>query len=93
MSKDEKCPLCDRDYPDHFNHECELNESLWSMVRDLQRRAEIGERAVEVLNQRRFWNQTDVLEALMRDARAAGMVESPVNRGGGCGDSERDDQE
>jgi len=81
MASDEKCPMCDtpRKQTAYWGAcevcgHCGLPVRLWENVRMIRRQAEIGMRAVEVLNQRWFWNQTDVLESLMADARAAGMI-------------------
>jgi hypothetical protein len=53
----------------------------WSAIRDLHRRAEIGTRAVELLDQvgRGCWcinprAMQEVAEPILADARAAGMV-------------------
>jgi hypothetical protein len=52
MASSEKCPYCG--VSDHHNNanvcaSCSLPYELWPFVRDLQRRAEIGARAVEVI--------------------------------------------
>ena len=88
MANEGKCPKCGftSDIDPSVGNEtdplcmgCQLAISLWPFVRDLQRRAEIGARAVELLRNEydgvavEDWH--DKLMDTLDDARAAGMVD------------------
>ena len=88
MANEGKCPKCGftSDIDPSVGNEtdplcmgCQLAISLWPFVRDLQRRAEIGARAVELLREASISAMMPKkyrprIRTLVADARAAGMV-------------------
>ena len=86
MASDEKCPKCGGTHTanDDRNASCWLAIDIWPFVRDLQRRAEIGARAVELLSKECgdggevYYSDAPVFldsaQEVLDDARAAGMV-------------------
>ena len=89
MAIEDRCPLCglpksDIDPScigeiDPLCGDCQLPHTLWPQVRALQRRAEIGQRAVELLREASISammpkKYRPCIRTLVADARAAGMV-------------------
>ena len=82
MASDEKCPLCNGDHQTiavRGIRGCTFPIEHRDFVRDLQRRAEIGARAVELLRVSLSAAEADLKNEPWKDAPGYGFVEVQVD--------------